>query len=131
MNPIDKLNELDYTEAFWDTDADHFERGMFCIFSDNGHIWHIGTLTGIENTADGRLYRNEKTFQYKHCRPIKPDPAFCQSVIVGNKYADDYCKGLIIGEHKDCWLITTHRGPWLAAKSTVAFIDDIKFGGEE
>lgn len=130
MNPIDKLNELDYTEAFWDKDTDHFERGIFCIFSDNGHIWHIGTLTGIEDTADGRLYRNEKTLQYKHCRPIRPLPVFCQSVIVGNECADDYYKGLIIGEHKDCWLITTHRGAWLVAKSTVAFIDDIKFGGE-
>jgi hypothetical protein len=130
MNPIDKLNELDYTEAFDNKDADHFEPGIFCIFSDNGHIWHVGTLTGIEDTADGCLYRNEETLQYKHCRIIKPSPACCQAVIVSHKCADDYYKGLIIGEDKDRWLITCPRGVWCVPKSNVAFIDGIKFGGE-
>lgn len=130
MKPIDKLSELDYTEVFEDKDTNHFEWGMFCIFSDNGHIWHVGTLTGIEETANGKLYRNESNLQYKHCRIIKPLTCYCQTVIVGNKYADDYYSGMIVGEHEDRWLIMTHRGTFCVPKSAVAFVDDIKFGGE-
>lgn len=130
MKPIDKLSELDYTEVFEDKDTSHFECGMFCIFSDNGHIWHVGTLTGIEETANGKLYRNESNLQYKHCRLIKQLPCFCQKVIVGTEYIDDYYSGMIVGEQEDSWLIMTHRGTFFVPKSNVAFIDDIKFGGE-
>lgn len=133
MNPIDKLNELDYTEAFCDKDADHFEPGIFCIFSDNGHIWHIGTLTGIEDTIDGKLYRNENNLQYKHCRYLHTCNAhkYLQQVIVKEKPVSYCYDGFIIGEYKDCWRITTCQGASLVEKSKVAFIDNIKFGGEE
>ncbi len=128
MKPIDKLNDLDYTQAFYDSDTKHFEHGLFCIFSDNGHCWHIGTLTGIEETVDGTLYRNELRLQYKHCRALKPEPMYLQHVVIKHGLGNCY-DGFIIGEHEDKWLIMNHH-TMLIPKSEVAFIDDIKFGGE-
>ena len=132
MNPIDKLSELDYTEVFSHSDADGFECGLFCIFSDNGHVWHIGTLTGVEDTTDGKLYRNEDNLQYKHCRYLCTCDAnrYLQQVIVKEKPISYCYDGFIIGEYKDCWRIMTHKGASLVEKSNVAFIDNIKFGGK-
>lgn len=129
MKPIDKLNGLDYTQAFYDSDTKHFERGLFCIFSDNGHAWFIGTLTGIEETVDGVLYRNEDRLQYKHCHALKPEPAYLQHVIVKQELIGAYHDGYIIGEYNDQWLVISHNTV-LVPKSAVAFVDDIKFGGE-
>ena len=130
MKPIDKLNDLDYTQAFYDSDIKHFECGMFCIFSDNGHVWHIGTLTGLEETVDGSLYRNEQNLQYKHCHALKPDPLYLQHVIIKQEIVSTYCYGYIMGEYTDQWLIMARDRFGLVSKSAVAFVDDIKFGGE-
>ena len=129
MKPINKLKELDYTEAFCNSDIEHFERGLFCIFSDTGHTWFTGTLTGIEKTVDGRLYRNEDNLQYKHCRALKPEPAYLQHVVIKHDLGNCY-DGFIIGEHEDKWLVMSSNTQ-LVPKSMVAFVDDIKFGGEE
>ena len=129
MNPIDKLKELDYTEAFYDSDTKQFERGLFCIFSDTGHAWFTGTLTGIEETVDGMLYRNEGSLQYKHCRALKPNTVYLQHVIVKQEPTNMCYDGYIIGEHDDKWLVMSHHST-LVPKSAVAFVDDIKFGGE-
>ena len=129
MKPIDKLNDLDYTQAFYDSDTKHFERGLFCIFSDNGHAWFTGTLTGIEETTEGALYRNEHSLQYKHCHAIKPDPVYLQHVIVKQEPCGSCYDGYIVGEYIDQWLVMSHR-MMLVPKSMVAFIDDIKFGDE-
>lgn len=129
MKPIDKLNDLDYTQAFYDSDTKHFERGLFCIFSDNGHAWFPGTLTGIEETVDGMMYRTEGSLQYKHCRALKPDPVYLQHVIIKQEPIGTCYDGYIIGEYNDQWLVMTHHA-LLVPKSAVAFIDDIRFGDE-
>lgn len=131
MKPIDKLNDLDYTQAFYDSDTKQFERGLFCIFSDNGHHWFVGTLTGIEETVEGSLYRNEHSLQYKHCHALKPDSVYLQHVIIKQEPIGACCDGYIIGEYIDQWLIMGPHRPTLVPKSAVAFVDDIKFGGEE
>lgn len=130
MKPIAKLEGLDYTEVFYDSDIEHFERGLFCIFSDNGHLWFVDTLTGIEETIDGRLYRNKDNLQYKHCRAVKAEPVYLQHVIVKMEPVGSYYNGYIIGEYDDKWLVTDYRCNTLVPKSAVAFIDDIRFGGE-
>lgn len=128
MNLIDKFNDLDYTQAFYNSDIQHFERGLFCIFSDNGHAWFVGTLTSIEETAEGMLYRNERSLPYKHCRALKSDPVYLQHVIIKEELT---CyDGYIIGEYADQWLIMTPNRSGFVPKSAVAFVDDIKFGGE-
>ena len=130
MKLIDKLNDLDYTQAFYDSDIKQFELGLFCIFSDNGHVWHIGTLTGLEKTVDGLMYRNEQSLQYKHCHALKPDPVYLQHVVVKQDHIGTCYGGYIIGEYTDQWLIMARDRFGLVPKSAVAFVDDIKFGGE-
>lgn len=129
MKPIDKLSNLDYTQVFYDSDTKHCELGLFCIFSDNGHTWFIGTLTGIEETVDGMLYRDADNLQYKHCRTLKPDHVYLQHVIVKQEPLGICYDGYIIGEYNDKWLVMSHHST-LVPKSAVAFVDDIKFGGE-
>ena len=130
MKPIDKLTELDYTEVFSRSDKQDFELGMFCIFSDNGHFWHTGTLIGIEETENGKLYRAENSLQYKHCHGLRIECAitYLQQVIIksGTDIAS-YYYGYIVGEHNDFWLIYNRNGMHLAPKSDVAFVDEIKF----
>lgn len=109
MNPIDKLKSADFVRTFQCTDlVEHdFERyiGNYGIFSDDGQLWSVDILAGIEVTEDGLQYRRKSSgLQYRHFRRIKLNHGVPAVVISSNTPSYD---GFIIGERKDMWFMTT------------------------
>lgn len=111
MNPIDKLKSADFVRTFQCTDlVEHdFERyiGDYGIFSDDGQLWAVDILAGIEVTEDGLQYRRKSSgLQYRHFRRIKLNHGV-RVVVVSSKTQVPSCDGFIIGERKDTWLVST------------------------
>lgn len=109
MNPIDKLKSADFVRTFQCTDlVEHdFERyiGDYGIFSDDGQLWAVDILAGIEVTEDGLQYRRKSSgLRYRHFRLIKFNHGI-RAVVIGSNTPS--CDGFIIGERKDMWLMAT------------------------
>jgi hypothetical protein len=106
MNPIDKLKAADFASTFQceelrEPDARYI--GYYGIFSDDGQLWSVDILAGIEVTNDGLQFRRGSSgLQYRHFHLIKNGIP----VVAIAKYRPS-CDGLIIGERKDKWLVCT------------------------
>ena len=108
MNPIDKLKTADFVRIFQCTDLaepDVRYIGDYGIFSDDGQLWAVDILAGIEVTEDGLQYRRKSSaLQYRHFRRIRCDKGIPVVAIPKDKPS---CAGLIIGEREDAWLVCT------------------------
>ena len=128
MNPIDKLQKCDFTEVFMEQDVNNAyptNIDLYAIFSDDGQSWMLDTLTGVEVTAHGLLFRRKNTLQYKHCRLIK----YHNGIKVIARVDDEACDCFIIGEHDDRFIvITAERGGRMCS---IAKTDIITTGDEE
>ena len=127
MNPIDKLQKCDFAEVFLNqdvVDAHLANIGLYAIFSDDGQNWTLDTLTGIEVTANGLLFRRKNTLQYKHCRLIRWQYGIEIIARVNDETRD--CR--IIGEREDRFVIFTTRGGCIY---DIAKTDIIQTGDEE
>lgn len=112
MNPIDKLKAADFASTFQCTELrepDVRYIGDYGIFSDDGQLWAVDTLAGIEVTIDGLQFRRgSSALQYRHFHAIRLDRGIPVVVIAKNRPS---CDGLIIGERKDKWLVCTPTCP--------------------
>jgi hypothetical protein len=108
MNPIDKLKAADFASTFQceelrEPDARYI--GYYGIFSDDGQLWSVDILAGIEVTNDGLQFRRGSSgLQYRHFHVIKFNRGI--PVVAIAEYRPS-CDGRIIGERNDKWLVFT------------------------